>query len=141
MTPRRRNAPRHYTPIDDILSELDNVEKELGSLLLAAGPQLKSLATPLSRDEPFPLKSAISAAHLLHSRLSSVTSKASLVRKRKTNISDCLSAILEELMKSNTLWNKEMKRLARRLSPLTRQVCVPQTGFSRLLIALSSSPF
>ncbi len=107
-------SPR-YTLINNVLSELDNIEKELGSLLLAAGPQLKSLATPLSLswDEPFPLKSTISAARLLCDRLSSVTNKASSVRECKINISDRLSTFFEELMKSNTLWNKETKRSAK----------------------------
>jgi len=107
-------ASLRYTPINDVLSELDNIERELGSLLLAARPQLKSLATPISRDDPFPLKSAISAARLLRDRLSSITNKASSVRGRKINISDRLNAFLEDLMKSNTLWNREMKRLAKK---------------------------
>jgi hypothetical protein len=86
-----------------VLSELDKIEKELGSLLLAAGPQLK-------------------------------------VRERKTNISDRLCAFLEELTKGNTLWNKEMTRLSEKDKEIIPQVCVPQTGFPRLLIASSSSP-
>ena len=96
------------------LSELNSIEKELRSLLLTAGPQLKSLAIPLSQDKPFLLKSAISAARLLRDRVSSVTNKSSSVRERKTNISDRLNAFLEELVKSNTLWNKEMKRLTKK---------------------------
>jgi hypothetical protein len=110
----RAQASRRYAPIKDVLSELDTIEKELGSLLLAAGPQLKSLTAPLSRGEPFPLKFAISAAQLLHDRLSSVTNKASAVRERKTDISDRLSAFLKELMKGNTMWNKRMKQLGKK---------------------------
>lgn len=107
-------ASLRYTPINDVLSELDNIERELGSLLLAARPQLKSLATPISWDDPFPLKSAISAARLLRDRLSSITNRASSVRGRKININNRLNAFLEDLMKSNTLWNREMKRLAKK---------------------------
>ena len=110
---RLQPSPR-YAPINNALSELDDIEKALGSLLLTAGPQLKSLSTPLSRHKPFPLKSTISAARLLRDRLSSVTNKVPSVRKRKTNVTDSLSAFLEELMTCNTLWNKEMKRLAKK---------------------------
>ena len=114
LASHRGQASPRYAPINDMLSELDSIEKELGSLLLASRPQLRSLTTPLSRDEPFPLKPMISAACLLRDRLSSVSNKTSSVRKRKTDISDRLNAYLEELMKRNTLWNKEMNRLSKK---------------------------
>ena len=94
---RLQPSPR-YAPINNALSKLDDIEKVLGSLFSTAGPQLKSLSTPLSRHEPFPLKSTISAARLLRDCLSSVTNKAPSVRERKTDITECLSSFLEELM-------------------------------------------
>ncbi len=103
------HASRRHSLINDTLSELANIEKELGYLVSAAEPQLKSLGAPLSPDDPFPLKSLISTACVLHDRLSAVNNQASSVRETKATISNRLSAFLEELMSGNKLWNKKVK--------------------------------
>jgi hypothetical protein len=51
LRPHHVQVSRRYSPIKDVLSELDTIEKELGSLLLAAGPQLKGFAAPLPMNE------------------------------------------------------------------------------------------
>ena len=112
--PRKTLHPQaspHYSPIRDALSELNSLEQELSSLISVAGPQLKNLTAPSSRDNPFPLKSAISAARLLRDRLYSITNQSSAVREAKATTTDRLSAFLEELMDGNASWNKHLKRL------------------------------
>jgi len=110
-TPKRTPRTEYHSPIKDALSELDSMEKELRTLISVTEPQLKNLTTPSSRDDPFPLKSAISAARLLCDHLQSVTNKATSVRKTKATISDRLNVLIDKLMDGNTSWSKHVKRL------------------------------
>ena len=142
--PRRSQVSPRHSPINDALSELAKIEKELDSLTSVAEPQLTNLAVPSSRDDPFPLKSTISAACSLRDRLSSVTNQASSVRKTRATISDRLSSFLEELMDCNTLWNKKTQRLpeVKEIIPMYETgERIPLTFFSKSLIEFLSSPF
>ena len=94
---------------NDVLSEVANIDKEVGYLISVAGPQLKSLGAPSSLDDPFLSKAMISAAHSLCDRLFFVNNRAPTVHETKVTISDRLSAFLEELTNANKLWNKKMK--------------------------------
>ena len=140
----RSPTRRRHSPINNALSELANIEKEVRYLISVAGPQLKSLGDPSSLDDPFPLKAIISAAHSLRDRLSSFNNQALTVRETKVTISDRLSAFLEELMNANKSWNKKIKgfpKVEKTIPTYETSELVLSIIFSNSLIEFCSPPF
>ena len=92
----RLQALSFYSLINDALSKLINIEEALVSLISVGGHQSKSITTPLSWDNPFPLQSTISTTRLLRNCLSPINNQVSLVCETKATISNCLNTFLAE---------------------------------------------